>query len=195
METVNKNTSWIDAKSITIVVLIILLLLLNKCKNELKVEPVTKVTHKETRTDTVIIIKRDTITRYVKLKVPTPVISIAPDGDTLQTYVQEYSDSILDATITATLKCKLDSWQFKYKPKIPTIITNTVTTTNTITQTKEVNIPKNMLFINIVGVGNANTIDGGLGISFYHKKGYIYQLNYLPVTKTVVGGISFQLNR
>jgi hypothetical protein len=52
-----------------------------------------------------------------------------------------------------------------------------------------------MLFVNIVGVGNANTADGGLGISFYHKKGYIYQLNYLPVTKTVVGGISFQLNR
>jgi len=192
METINKNTSWIDAKSITIVVLIILLLLLNKCKNDLKVEPATK-TVTETRIDTVTIIKRDTITRYVKLKVPTPVISIAPDGDTLQTYVQEYSDSILDATITATLKCKLDSWQFKYKPKIPTTITNTVT--NTITQTKEVNIPKNMLLINIVGIGNANTIDGGLGISFYHKKGYIYQLNYLPITKTVVGGISFQLNR
>jgi hypothetical protein len=194
METINKNTSWIDAKSITIVVLIILLLLLNKCKETINIDPVTK-TVIETRTDTVTIIKRDTITRYVKLKVPTPVISIAPDGDTLQTYVQEYSDSILDATITATLKCKLDSWQFKYKPKIPTIITNTVTTTNTITQTKEVNIPKNMLFINIVGAGNANTADGGLGISFYHKKGYIYQLNYLPMTKTVVGGISFQLNR
>jgi hypothetical protein len=194
METINKNTSWIDAKSITIIVLAALLFLLNKCKETINIDPVTK-TVIETRTDTVTIIKRDTVTRYVKLKVPTPVISIAPDGDTLQTYVQEYSDSILDATITATLKCKLDSWQFKYKPKIPTIITNTVTTTNTITQTKEVNIPKNMLFVNIVGVGNANTADGGLGISFYHKKGYIYQLNYLPITKTVVGGISFQLNR
>jgi len=194
VETINKNTSWIDAKAITIIVLVALLFLLNKCKETINIDPVTK-TVIETRTDTVTIIKRDTITRYVKLKVPTPVISIAPDGDTLQTYVQEYSDSILDATITATLKCKLDSWQFKYKPKIPTIITNTVTVTNTITQTKEVNIPKNMLFINIVGAGNVNTIDGGLGISFYHKKGYIYQLNYMPITKTVVGGISFQLNR
>ena len=194
METINKNTSWIDAKSITIIVLVILLFLLNKCKETINIDPATK-TVIETRTDTVTIIKRDTVTRYVKLKVPVPTISYTPDGDTLQTYVQEYSDSILDATITATLKCKLDSWQFKYKPKIPTIITNTVTTTNTITQTKEVNIPKNMLFINIVGVGNVNTIDGGLGISFYHKKGYIYQLNYLPMTKTVVGGISFQLNR
>ena len=194
METINKNTSWIDAKSITIIVLVILLFLLNKCKETINIDPATK-TVIETRTDTVTIIKRDTVTRYVKLKVPVPTISYTPDGDTLQAYVQEYSDSILDATITATLKCKLDSWQFKYKPKIPTIITNTVTTTNTITQTKEVNIPKNMLFINIVGVGNVNTIDGGLGISFYHKKGYIYQLNYLPMTKTVVGGISFQLNR
>jgi hypothetical protein len=194
MEAINKNTSWIDAKAITIIVLVALLFLLNKCKETINIDPVTK-TVIETRTDTVTIIKRDTVTRYVKLKIPVPTISYTPDGDTLQTYVQEYSDSILDATITATLKCKLDSWQFKYKPKIPTIITNTVTVTNTITETKEVNIPKNMLFINIVGVGNANTIDGGLGISFYHKKGYIYQLNYLPVTKTVVGGISFQLNR
>lgn len=194
METVNKNTSWIDAKAITIVVLVILLFLLNKCKETVNTDPVTK-TIIETRTDTVTVIKRDTVTRYVKLKVPTPVISITPDGDTAQTYVQEYSDSILDATITATLKCKLDSWEFKYKPKIPTVITNTVTVTNTITNVKEVNVPKNMLLINIVGIGNANTIDGGLGISFYHKKGYIYQLNYLPMTKSVIGGISFQLNR
>lgn len=194
METVNKNTSWIDAKAITIVVLLMVLFLLNKCKETVNTDPVTK-TIIETRTDTVTIIKRDTVTRYVKLKVPTPVISITPDGDTAQTYVQEYSDSILDATITATLKCKLDSWEFKYKPKIPTVITNTVTVTNTITNVKEVNVPKNMLLINIVGIGNANTIDGGLGISFYHKKGYIYQLNYLPMTKSVIGGISFQLNR
>ena len=194
METVNKNTSWLDAKAITIVVLLMVLFLLNKCKETVNTDPVTK-TIIETRTDTVTVIKRDTVTRYVKLKVPTPVISITPDGDTAQTYVQEYSDSILDATITATLKCKLDSWEFKYKPKIPTVITNTVTVTNTITNVKEVNIPKNMLLINIVGIGNANTIDGGLGISFYHKKGYIYQLNYLPMTKSVIGGISFQLNR
>ena len=194
METVNKNTSWLDAKAITIVVLLMVLFLLNKCKETINTDPVTK-TIIETRTDTVTVIKRDTVTRYVKLKVPTPVISITPDGDTAQTYVQEYSDSILDATITATLKCKLDSWEFKYKPKIPTVITNTVTVTNTITNVKEVNIPKNMLLINIVGIGNANTIDGGLGISFYHKKGYIYQLNYLPLTKSVIGGISFQLNR
>jgi len=194
METVNKNTFWLDAKSIIIIILLVILLFLNKCRYSTQVEPTTKVTTK-TKVDTVTVIKRDTVTRYVNLKVPTPVISIVPNGDTMQTYVQEYSDSILDATITATLKCKLDSWNFKYTPKIPTVITNTVTVTNTVTETKEVNVPKNMLFVNIVGVGNINKLDGGLGISFYHKKGYIYQLNYLPITKGIIGGASFQLNR
>ena len=52
-----------------------------------------------------------------------------------------------------------------------------------------------MLFVNGVIVGNANNLDGGVGISFYHKKGYIYQLNYLPITRGIIGGISFQLNR
>jgi len=190
----SKNKLWLDTKSIIIVILLILLFLLNKCKNNLKVEPITKVT---TVVDTVTIIKRDTVTRYVKLKVPTPVISITPDGDTLQTYVQEYSDSILDATITATLKCKLDSWRFKYKPKIPLTITKTITveklTTNTVTETVKEN--KNMLFLNSLFAKNANKFDIGLGVSFYHKKGYLYQLNYLPLTKGVAGGISFQLNR
>jgi hypothetical protein len=148
-----------------------------------------------TKTDTVTIIKRDTITRYVTLKVPVPIPHVTPDGDTLQTYVQEYSDSILDATLTAKLKGKLDSWDFKYKAKIPITITNTVTVTNTIKETKEVNVPKNMLFVNGVFVGNMNNIDGGLGISFYHKKGYIYQLNYLPLSRGIIAGISFQLNR
>jgi hypothetical protein len=194
MEFMSKNKLWLDTKSIIIVILLILLFLLNKCKNNLKVEPITKVT---TVVDTVTIIKRDTVTRYVKLKVPTPVISITPDGDTLQTYVQEYSDSILDATITATLKCKLDSWRFKYKPKIPLTITKTITveklTTNTVTETVKEN--KNMLFLNSLFAKNANKFDIGLGVSFYHKKGYLYQLNYLPLTKGVAGGISFQLNR
>ena len=189
-----KHNTWIGIEAVIIGLLLLVLLFLKQCESKVEVtNPVSRVVY--TKIDTVTIIKRDTVTRYVTLKVPTPIPHVTPDGDTLQTYTQEYSDSILDATITATLKCKLDSWQFKYKPKIPTIITNTVTVTNTITNVKEVNVPKNMLFINIVGIGNANTIDGGLGISFYHKKGYIYQLNYLPITKTVVGGISFQLNR
>jgi hypothetical protein len=148
-----------------------------------------------TKIDTVTIIKRDTVTRYVTLKVPVPIPHVTPDGDTLQTYTQEYSDSILDATLTAKLKGKLDSWDFKYKAKIPITITNTITVTNTVTETKEVNVPKNMLFVNIVGIGSTDNISAGLGISFYHKKGYIYQLNYLPMNKSVVAGISFQLNR
>lgn len=186
----SKNKLWLDTKSIIIVILLILLFLLNKCKNNLKVEPITKVT---TVVDTVTIIKKDTVTRYVKLKVPTPTISFTSNNDTIKTYVQEYSDSILDATITATLKCNLDSWQFKYKPKIPTTITKTITITNT--ETLKIKENKNMVFINTLFAKNDNEFDIGLGISFYHKKGYIYQLNYLPLTKNVTGGISFQLNR
>ena len=189
-----KHNTWIGIEAVIIGLLVLVLIFLKQCESNVNVvNPVSRVVY--TETDTVTIIKRDTVTRYVKLKVPTPIPHVTPDGDTAQTYVQEYSDSILDATITATLKCKLDSWNFKYTPKIPVTITNTITVTNTVTETKEVNVPKNMLFVNGVIVGNTNNLDGGLGISFYHKKGYIYQLNYLPITKGIIGGISFQLNR
>jgi len=189
-----KHNTWIGIEAVIIGLLLLVLLFLKQCESNIEVtNPISRVVY--TETDTVTIIKRDTITRYVKLTVPTPISHVTSDGDTMQTYTQEYSDSILDATITATLKCKLDSWSFKYTPKIPVTITNTVTVTNTIKETKEINVPKNMLFVNIVGIGGMDNIGGGLGISFYHKKGYIYQLNYLPMNKSVVAGISFQLNR
>lgn len=189
-----KHNTWLGIEAVLIGLLLVVLLFLKQCESNIEVtNPISRVVY--TETDTVTIIKTDTVTRYIKLKVPTPIPHVTPDGVTAQTYVQEYSDSILDATITATLKCKLDSWNFKYKPKIPVTITNTVTVTNTVTETKEVNIPKNMLFVNGVIVGNMNNLDGGLGISFYHKKGYIYQLNYLPLSRGIIGGISFQLNR
>ena len=189
-----KHNTWIGIEAVIIGLLLLVLLFLKQCESNIEVtNPISRVVY--TETDTVTIIKTDTVTRYVKLKVPTPIPHVTPDGDTAQTYVQEYSDSILDATITATMKCKLDSWAFKYKAKIPVTITNTITVTNTVTETKEVNVPKNMLFVNGVVVGNMNNLDGGLGISFYHKKGYIYQLNYLPITRGIIGGVSFQLNR
>ena len=189
-----KHNTWIGIEAVIIGLLLLVLLFLKQCESKVEVtNPVSRVVY--TEIDTVTIIKRDTITRYVTLKVPVPIPHVTPDGDTLQTYTQEYSDSILDATLTAKLKGKLDSWDFKYKAKIPITITNTVTVTNTITETKEVNVPKNMLFVNGVIVGNTNNLDGGLGISFYHKKGYIYQLNYLPLSRGIIGGISFQLNR
>ena len=189
-----KHNTWIGIEAVIIGLLLLVLLFLKQCESNIEVtNPVSRVMY--TETDTVTIIKRDTVTRYVTLKVPTPIPHVTPDGDTLQTYTQEYSDSILDATLTAKLKGKLDSWDFKYKAKIPITITNTITVTNTIKETKEVNVPKNMLFVNGVIVGNMNNIDGGLGISFYHKKGYIYQLNYLPLSRGIIGGISFQLNR
>ena len=189
-----KHNTWIGIEAVIIGLLLLVLLFLKQCESKVEVtNPISRVVY--TEIDTVTVIKTDTVTRYVKLKVPTPIPHVTPDGDTAQTYVQEYSDSILDATITATMKCKLDSWAFKYKAKIPITITNTITVTNTVTETKEVNVPKNMLFVNGVVVGNMNNLDGGLGISFYHKKGYIYQLNYLPITRGIIGGVSFQLNR
>jgi hypothetical protein len=189
-----KHNTWIGIEAVIIGLLLLVLLFLKQCESNVEVvNPVSRVVY--TKIDTVTIIKRDTITRYVTLKVPVPIPHVLPDGDTLQTYTQEYSDSILDATLTAKLKGKLDSWDFKYKAKIPITITNTITVTNTVTETKEVNVPKNMLFVNGVIVGNMNNLDGGLGISFYHKKGYIYQLNYLPLSRGIIGGISFQLNR
>ena len=188
----SKTRPWFTTERIVIGILILIIILLQQCSTCPLQEPIERVTTVIKR-DTTVVIKRDTITRVVKLAVPPPLIYVTSDGDTMQTYVQEYSDSILDATMTATVKCKLDSWSFKYTPKIPVTITNTIT--NTVTVTKEVPVAKNMLFVNGVVLGNPKSFDAGLGISFYQKKGYIYQLNYLPITKTVMGGISIQLNR
>jgi hypothetical protein len=190
----SKNKSWFTLERIVILILLILLLLLQQCHKACPKEPweVIKTTVKTYR-DTVTQVKVDTVIRYVTLKVPIPVP--APEDTTLNMYTQEHSDSSLDATFITKVDGVLINSDFKYKLKVPKEILTTITQVDTVT--KYVKVKKNFWAVNgiITAVPTDNKLDAGLGISFYDKNGYLYQVNYLPISKTYMLGFSFQLNR
>ncbi len=189
METIKK--SWLTTEKLIIGVLVILLLLQQQCGNT----PEGKVIY-NLKTDTITtiktVVKLDTITRYIKLKVPTPEQEYDDGGisgieDTLSKYTQAFKDSLIDGVFTTLVKGQLIKADFKYKP----IKQNTITTiTNTIEREKP---PVNMLFLNLSLAANVKQSDIGVGLSFYQKKGYLYTLNYFPITKTTNIGFSYQL--
>jgi len=190
----SKNKSWFTLERIVILILLVLLLLLQQCHKSCPKEPweIIKTTVKTYR-DTVVTVKVDTVTRYVTLKVPIPVP--VPEDTTLSMYTQEYNDSSLDATFITKVDGVLVNSDFKYKLKVPKEILTTITQVDTVTNF--VKVKKNILAINGIVMGSPlnNSFDAGAGLSFYHKKGYLYQLNYLPLSKTVMIGFSYQLNR
>ena len=190
----SKNKSWFTLERIVILILLALLLLLQQCHKACPKEPweVIKTTIKTYR-DTVTQVKVDTVIRYVTLKVPVPIP--APEDTTLNMYTQEHSDSSLDATFITKVDGILVNSDFKYKLKVPKEILTTITQVDTVT--KYVKKAKNVIALGgmIQGSQFNNNFDAGMGISFYHKKGYLYQLNYLPLSKTVVIGFAYQLNR
>jgi hypothetical protein len=194
----SKNKSWFTIERITIIVLLIILLLLQQCHKACPKEPweIVKTTIKTYR-DTVTQIKTDTVVRYVTLKVPKPTPD--PQDTILSVYTQEHSDSSLDATFINKVDGVLVSSDFKYKLKVPKEILKTITQVDTITNTvtNTVKVNRNVLAVGglLLGSQTAYGFDAGVGISFYHKKGYLYQVNYLPLSKTVVIGFAYQLNR
>jgi hypothetical protein len=189
-----KKKSWFTIERVTILVLLALLFLLQQCHKSCPTEPREIIKTEIIRTsDTTVVTKVDTITKYVKLDVPVPIPY--PEDTTINLYTQEYSDSNLDATFINKIDGTLVESNFNYKLKIPKEILTTITHTDSVT--RYVKTTKNIIAINGIFMGSqyANTFEAGVGISYYHKKGYIYQLNYLPLTKSVMVGFSYQLNK
>jgi hypothetical protein len=189
-----KKKSWFTIERVTILVLLALLFLLQQCHKSCPTEPREIIKTEIIRTsDTTVVTKVDTITKYVKLDVPVPIPY--PEDTTINLYTQEYSDSNLDATFINKVDGTLVESNFNYKLKIPKEILTTITHTDSVT--RYVKTTKNIIAINGIFMGSqyANTFEAGVGISYYHKKGYIYQLNYLPLTKSVMVGFSYQLNK
>ena len=190
----SKNKSWFTLERIVILVLLLLLLLLQQCHKSCQKQPWEVIkTEVKTYRDTVTVVKIDTIIRRVTLKVPIPVP--APEDTTINMYTQEHSDSSLDATFITKVDGVLVNSDFKYKLKVPKEILTTITQVDTVT--KYVKKQNHALAMGVILVGSQfnNNFDAGMGITFYHKKGYLYQLNYLPLSRTVVAGFSYQLNR
>ncbi len=70
-----------------------------------------------------------------------PRIAIAPTGDTLSTYHESYSDSLVDISVRVTVKGVLTDWGLRYTLHIPVVrvdstiyIEHSVETTKTIKQ-------------------------------------------------------------
>jgi hypothetical protein len=189
LETVNKP--WITIDRLIIAILVLLLLLQQQCSG-----PSTGKVIYNLKTDTVTtvrtVVKLDTVTRYIKLKVLPPEKEYDDGGisgieDTLSKYTQAFKDSLIDGVFTTLVKGQLIKADFKYKP----VKQHTITTiTNTIEKEKP---PINMLFLNLSLSANIKQSDLGVGVTFYQKKGYLYTLNYFPITKTVNAGFSYQL--
>lgn len=194
----SKTKSWFTIERITIIVLLVMLFLLQQCHNSCPKEPweVTKTVIK-THRDTVTKVKVDTVTRYITLKVPKPTPD--PQDTILSVYTQEHSDSSLDATFITRVDGVLVNSDFKYKLKVPKEITKTIIQMDTVftTVTNTVKVNRNVFAMGgmVLGSPTAYGFDAGMGISFYHKKGYLYQLNYLPLSRTVTVGFYYQLNR
>jgi len=190
-----KKKSWFTLERTTILVLLALLFLLQQCHKSCPTEPREVIKTEVIRTsDTTTVVKLDTVTKYVTLEIPIPVPTYYEDT-LLNVYTKEYSDSNLDATFINKVDGDLVASDFKYKLKVPKEVITTITHTDSVI--RYVKTTKNILAINGILLGSQylNTFEAGVGISYYHKKGYIYQLNYLPLTKSVMVGFSYQLNR
>lgn len=186
------KNSWFSLEKLTIIILLIILFLLQQCHKSCPKEP-WEVTHTIVKTyrDTVVTVRIDTVVKYASLEIPEPIPSF--EDSTISIYTQEYNDSNLDASFITGIDGVLVSSDFKYRLKVPKEILTTITQVDTVTKTVKQN--KNILAIGGLLMGSNDTFDAAIGLSFYHKKGYLYQLNYAPISRTVLVGFSYQLNK
>jgi len=172
-----------------IILLLIIIVVMQQCNKSNRFEKpiiVTKV-EKVTTIDTVTVIKVDTVTKYVTLEVPVPTYS---EDSIIKTYNKLYTDSNLNFNLTADVDGTLVGWKFDYKLKVPKLIEKTITIKDSVTVTNH--SPRNMFFLNGAVIGSETSFDVGLGLSFYQKKGYLYQINYLPISKSIMVGVGYQ---
>lgn len=174
-----------------ILICAVYLLFTKSCNNDQK-EIIKKEVVVKRSVDTLIQVKVDTVIKTVFLEVPTPT----PIDSNLNLYTQVYSDSLLDAEFNTKVDGVMVSSQFDYRLKVPKEITKTIKITDSVIVNNTIKANKSFLALNLLGLYNnnltMNQFDLGIGLSYYNKNGYIYQINYLPINKSIVGGISYQ---
>lgn len=175
----------IHFKYIGVIILLLLFTLLMQCGDDKSVDIKTVV-----KTDTVKIshidtIKfTDTIYRKILVKVAQPIIEIDEKGDSVGTYISNYSDSLIDGEITSKVKGELLTQELSYKPKFPKYIIKTDSIIITKDSTTVIN---NNTFKLIGGIdigGNLNVFDVSSVVGFETKKGMIYGYRYGIISNT-----------
>lgn len=147
-------------------------------------------------------IKIDTITftrtHYDTIKVPIPQPITHYDtvyNDTVNKYVKEFEDSLLEGTLYAISNGQLLDWGFYYKPLFPKyIVKNTI-----ITKTDTLKVKDNSLKL-FLGAQSVIGTNAGKGLNFdaypslsLHKSNLLFTLGYSPLNRTTILGLNVQI--
>lgn len=111
-------------------------------------------------------------------------------GDTVKTYITNFSDSLLEgAIVTAKVKGSLISSSFTYKPLFPKYITRVDTFKESVVTVKERN--KYEFYIGAVAGASAEKFSFTPSVALRTKKSLVFTLGYDLLNKTYnLGGFS-----
>ena len=132
-----------------------------------------------------------------KDKKPTKIaeeIDTTPEGtiDTVKTYLTEFSDSLIDATIKSKVKGSLLSTELNFKPKFPRYITRTDTIKEKIETIKARNNYE-LSFGAVLG-GSSDRFSFAPSLMLKTKKPFYLSLGYDLINKTYYFGGYLPLN-
>jgi len=177
------------------VIAILCLALLNKCGDKGDDYDGDKVISSDTvrifipgKTDTVEIERVRIV--YRDREPDGFVTEVDTTGDTVKTYITNFSDSLLDgAIVTARVKGTLLSSSFTYKPLFPKYITRVDTIKESVVTVKERN--KFEFYIGAVAGANATRFSFTPSLALRTKKSLVFTLGYDLLNKTYhLGGFT-----
>jgi len=177
------------------IIAILCLVILNKCNNDKQDPGEDKV------------ISSDTVLVYIEGKPDTVEIErvrvvykdrepdgfteeVSHEGDTVKTYITNFSDTLLDgAIVTAKVKGELISSSFTYKPLFPKYITRVDTFKESIVTVKERD--KYEFYVGAVAGANSSNFSFTPSVALRTKKSLVFTLGYDLLNKTYnLGGFS-----
>ena len=134
--------------------------------------------------DTVFLEVEKIVYKDKKPKKITEEIDTTPEGtiDTVKTYLTEFSDSLIDATIKSKVKGSLLSTELNFKPKFPRYITRTDTIKEKIETIKARNNYE--LSVGAVLGGSSDRFSFAPSLMLKTKKPFYLSLGYDLIIKT-----------
>ena len=128
----------------------------------------------------------------IRVSVPQPITYYdTVTNDTVNKYVKEFEDSLLEGTLYAISNGELLDWGFYYKPLFPKYITTTITNTKFDT----VKVKDNSLKIFLGAQANLSkqvNFDIYPSLSL-HKNDLLFTIGYSPLNRSTILGLNIQL--
>lgn len=175
-----ENIKWL-----VIIGLILYIVLLQQCSPKDNTKDIVNTV------DTLVISRVDTVNFHDTIPIRVPIYITKPPiiivdtvtNDTLNKYITEVNDSLIDGLVTSVVKGKLVEQNFEYIPKFPKYIikTDSIFIESTI---KEFDKPRTKLFIGGELGGNQTSINISPVVGIAAKNGYNYSYRYGLINKT-----------